>query len=87
VDEFVDQEVCANNPTGATQLGVHEYDAKLEDLSREGTAKHIAMLRTFDTRTQAFDPKGLSSMDAADREMLLSAVRSTLLSLEVIREW
>jgi uncharacterized protein (DUF885 family) len=87
VDEFVDQEVCANNPTGATQLGVHEYDAKLEDLSRGGIAKHIAMLRKFETRTQAFDPKGLSSMDAADREMLLSAVRSTLLSLEVIREW
>jgi Bacterial protein of unknown function (DUF885) len=87
VDDFLDHELFPSNPTIATHTGVHDYDAKLEDFSSAGIAKHIAILKKFEARTMAFDPKGLTSMDAADREMLLSAIRSTLLSLEVIRGW
>jgi uncharacterized protein (DUF885 family) len=87
VDDFLYQELFPNNPTFATHLGVHEHDAKLEDLSRPGIEKHIANLKKFEARTAAADPKGLGQMEAADREMLLSAIRSALLSLEVIRGW
>jgi uncharacterized protein (DUF885 family) len=87
VDDFLDNEVFPSNPTIATHTGVHDYDAKLEDLSSAGIAKHIAILKKFEARTMTFDPKGLTSMDAADRETLLSAIRGTLLSLEVIRGW
>ncbi len=31
VDDFLDQELFPNNPTLATQLGVHDFDAKVED--------------------------------------------------------
>src|SRR5205807_10397207 len=87
VDVFLEHEVFPSSPAIATHTGVHDYDAKLEDLSSAGIAKHIAILKKFEARTMAFDPKGLTSMDAAVREMLLSAIRSTLLSLEVIRGW
>src|SRR6266567_2322830 len=87
VDDFLDHEFFPSNPTIATHTGVHDYDGKLEDFSSAAIAKHIAILKKFEARTKAFDPKGLSSMDAADREMLLSTIRSTLLSLEVIRGW
>jgi len=87
VDEFLDLELFPNNPTLATQLGVHDFDAKLEDFSRSGIEKHIASLKKFEARTVALDPKGLSQMETADREMLLSAIRSELLSLQVIRTW
>jgi len=87
VDDFLDHEFFPSNPTIATHAGVHDYDAKLEDFSSAAIAKHIAILKKFEARTKAFDPKGLSSMDAADREMLLSTIRSTLLSLEMIRGW
>src|SRR5260370_32311138 len=87
VDDFLDQELFPNNPTLATQLGVHDFDAKLEDFSRSGIEKHIASLKKFEVRTVALDPKGLSQMETADREMLLSAIRSGLLSLQVIRTW
>jgi uncharacterized protein (DUF885 family) len=87
VDDFLDQELFPNNPTLATQLGVHAFDAKLEDLSRSGIEKHIASLKKFEARTVALDPKGLGQMETADREMLLSAIRSELLSLQVIRTW
>jgi hypothetical protein len=86
-DDFLDHEVFPSNPTISTHMGVHDYDAKLEDLSSDGIAKHIAILKKFEARTMTFDPKGLTSVDAADREMLLSAIRGTLLSLEVIRGW
>jgi len=87
VDEFLDQELFPNNPTLATQLGVHDFDAKVEDFSRSGIEKHIASLKSSKRRTAALDPKGLSQMETADREMLLSAIRSELLSLQVIRTW
>jgi uncharacterized protein (DUF885 family) len=87
VDDFLDREFFPSNPTIATHTGVHDYDGKLEDFSSAAIAKHIAILKKFEARTKAFDPKGLSSMDAADREMLLSTIRSTLLSLEMIRGW
>ena len=83
----MNQEVFANNPTAATQLGVHQFDNQLEDLSRAEIEKHIASLKKFETRTVAVDPKGLNQMEAADREMLLGAIRSALLGLEVIRGW
>jgi uncharacterized protein (DUF885 family) len=87
VDDYVDQAVFMLNPTAATQAGVHKYDAELEDLSRAGIAKQIALLKRFETRTLALDPKNLHAADSADREMLLSALRGSLLSLEVIRGW
>jgi uncharacterized protein (DUF885 family) len=87
VDDYLNQEAFPSSPTFATQMGVHDYDALLEDLSRAGIEQHIANLKKFEIRTLAIAPKGLNQMQAADREMLLSAIRSTLLSLEVIRNW
>src|SRR5260370_40531145 len=83
VDDFLDQELFPNNPTLATQIGVHDFDAKLEDFSRSGIEKHIVSLKKFEARAVALDPKGLSQMETADRETLLSAIRSELLSLQV----
>jgi uncharacterized protein (DUF885 family) len=87
VDDFLYQELFPNNPALATQIGVHDFDAKLEDFSRSGIEKHVASLKKFEVRTVALDPEGLSQMETADREMLLSAIRSELLSLQVIRSW
>ena len=87
VDDYIDQAVFALNPTAATAAGVHQYDSQLEDFSRAGIEKQIAILKKFEQRTLAFDPKSLSPMDSADREMLLGAIRGSLLSLETIRIW
>ena len=86
-DDYIDQAVFALNPSAATAAGVHTYDAQLEDFSRAGIDKQIAILKKFEQRTLAFDPKSLSPMDSAVREMLLGAIRGSLLSLETIRIW
>ena len=87
VDDFIDQGVFALNPTAATAAGVHKYDAELEDLSRAGIEKQIAVLQKFEARTAAMDGKDLTTMEASDREMLLNSIRGSLLSLEAIRGW
>jgi uncharacterized protein (DUF885 family) len=87
VDEYIDQAVFSLNPTAATAAGMHQYDAQLEDFSRAGIENQVAMLKKFEQRTLAIDSKSLSSLDSADREMLVGAIRGSLLSLETIRSW
>ena len=86
-DDYIDQALFAKNPSAATAAGVHQYDAQLEDFSGAGIEKQIAILKKFEQRVLAFDPKSLGAMDSADREMLLGAIRGSLLSLETIRIW
>src|SRR5258706_3052141 len=86
-DDYIDRAVFALNPSAATAAGVHSYDAQLEDFSGTGIEKQIATLKKFEQRTEAFDPKSLSPMDSADRELLLGAIRGSLLTLETIRIW
>src|ERR1700675_1640579 len=86
-DDYIDQAVFALNPIAATAAGVHSYDGQLEDFSRAGIEKQTAVLKKFEQSTTAFDSKSLSPLDTADREMLLDAIRGSLLSLEAIRIW
>src|ERR1700731_1135634 len=41
VETFYNDEFRAH-PIAATDIGVHEYDAEVDDLSRDGQAKHRA---------------------------------------------
>ena len=87
VDDFVDNVYLKFSPTGATALGLHQYDNLLEDYSRAGVDRQIAALHQYETRVDSFDAKQLSETEAGDREMLLGNIRSSLLTLETIRPW
>ncbi len=86
-DEYFDRFYLPANPTGATQLGLHAYDGKLEDYSRAEVRRQIAALHGYARRFEAVDPAHLSEWAEGDRQLLLSNVRSTLLTLEAIRPW
>jgi len=76
-------------PDGGTQAGYHQYDAQLQDFSRKNIDAEIAALKDFEKRVEAIHP-GQSAADfvaRSDREILLSNIRSELLTLEVIRPW
>ena len=75
------------SPTSATYLGVHDYDDKLEDYSRQAVMDAIASDRRFRERVNAIDAATLSASRQLDREQLLRAIDSRLLTLEVIRPW
>jgi uncharacterized protein (DUF885 family) len=75
------------SPTAGTAAGLHQYDTQLEDYSAFSVQKEIAALHTFEKKVEAIDPSALDASVAGDREILLSNIRSRLLTLEVIRPW
>ena len=87
VDAYFMQILYKFNPSTATSLGVHDYDSQLEDFSKSARDQQIEVLAQFEKRVAAFPAKSLSETDAADREMLLGNLRSSLLTLQVIRPW
>jgi uncharacterized protein (DUF885 family) len=74
-------------PTAGTSAGLHQYDTQLEDYSATNIQKQIAALHTYEKKVEAIDPAALDASVAGDRAILLNNIRSTLLTLEVIRPW
>jgi uncharacterized protein (DUF885 family) len=75
------------SPTNGTADGLHQYDTQLEDYSAANIQKQIAALHTYEKKVEAIDPSALDASVVGDRSILLNSIRSTLLSLEVIRPW
>ncbi len=86
-DQYFDDVYFRFSPTAGTSAGFHQYDSAMEDYSATGIAKEIAVLHQYLTKIEAVPADGLDLSVAADREVLLNSIRSTLLSLETIRMW
>jgi uncharacterized protein (DUF885 family) len=86
-DEYFDQLYFPYQPTAGTLIGYHQYDTRLEDYSRKSIDAQIAALHTFEKRVEEIPASGLDETTRGDREMVLSNIRSTLLTLETIRPW
>jgi hypothetical protein len=86
-DEYFEQVYFKFAPTVGTSDGLHQYDSLLEDYSRSGVDQEAAAVHDFEKRFLAFDAKELNETEAADRQMLISFARGTLLELETIRPW
>ena len=88
-DEYFDQVYFHYAPSGGTMVGLHQYDAQLEDFSRKNIDAEIAALKNYERRIESIVP-GDSAADfvpRSDREIVLSNIRSQLLTLETIRPW
>ncbi len=83
-DDYTDH-FAAFNPSGATYIGIHTHDSDLESYTPAAINKQIAYYQEFEKRVLAVDPKSLSATDAADREIVLNALRGMLLDLRVVR--
>ncbi|WP_263349951.1 DUF885 domain-containing protein [Acidicapsa acidisoli] len=86
-DEYFDQLYFPNQPTLGTLTGYHQYDSKLEDFSRRSIDSEIEALHDFEGRIATIPEASLDQTTRGDRELVLSNIRSTLLTLEVIRPW
>ncbi len=86
-DRYFDEVYFPFSPTAGTSAGLHQYDPLLEDYSAAGVKRQIAALHGYEMKIAAIDPAALDVSVAGDREMLLNSIRSTLLTLEVIRPW
>lgn len=86
-DTYFDTLYLPGSPSTATVLGVHDYDARLEDFSRAGINQRIAALEQFAKRVEAVNPAQLDEQTQGDRELVLNNIRSQLLTLQKIRPW
>jgi len=86
-DQYFDQAYFPYQPTAGTLAGFHQYDMQLELYDRTSIAKQTATLHTFERRVSAFSKDGLDEWTAADRQLVLNNIHSTLLTLETIKPW
>lgn len=84
VDDYFDAKF-AFEPSAGTAAGLHQYDGRLEDLSRARIAARVAELVSFIARFEALDRTRLSLDDAVDAEALEHQARAELLDLAVLR--
>jgi uncharacterized protein (DUF885 family) len=85
-DEYFDQVYFHFAPTQGTLVGYHQYDTQLEDYSRKNVDAEVGALKAFEKRIEALHPDSAADFAArSDQEIVLSNVRSTLLTLETIR--
>src|SRR5882672_8171652 len=86
-DRYFEEVFFKYSPTRGTAAGLHQYDSQLEDFSRSSIDAHVAVLNDLQGRFENLHlPAGLLDA-AADRELLLSDIRATLLELTTIRRW
>jgi uncharacterized protein (DUF885 family) len=86
-DDYLDSFFFPTNPTQATTAGIHRYDDRLEDFSRAAIDRQVKALRVYLRHFEAVDDSTLSERAQGDRELLLSSMRSSLLTLQTIRPW
>ena len=86
-NDYFDRSYFLYQPTAGTLAGYHQYDTKLEDYSREHIEEQIADLHAFERRVASIPVEALDQTERGDRELVLGSIRSSLLTLEVIRPW
>jgi uncharacterized protein (DUF885 family) len=71
----------------ATAVGVHAYDARLDDVSAAAVGRRSAELKTYLAKFEAIDPSALTADDALDRTLILNAIHDELLSTDTLQDW
>ena len=85
-DEIVASHL-AWNPAAAVELGFHEFDGKVIDLSRTSIDRRHAQLKDFRARLSAIDGRQMSHRTDLQRRLLLSAIDNELLNFDVKKSY
>lgn len=87
-DRFVEAYFAARyeaRPTEATSLGLHAYDAKLDDTSAEAIARRVATLGAQLAELSRLDRAALDFDEQVDAEILEGQIRAELLDLDTLK--
>src|SRR5258708_22166220 len=84
--ERIIDELLASDPVLAQIAGDHRYDELLPDLSADGVAARVAMLRDASGALSGVDTDDLDEAERVDHEQLLSLVERALFALTETRE-
>ncbi|GAC1334993.1 MAG: DUF885 domain-containing protein [Isosphaeraceae bacterium] len=86
VDDYFDARF-AFRPTEGTAAGLHQYDTRLNDLSRARVEKRIGELHAQLERLTAINHDAIDFDDTIDAEFLNGQIRAELLDLETLQYW
>ncbi len=75
------------NPSAATQAGVHDYDRHLDDLSAAHFAAQIALDQSTLTKLAGVKPAALSDEVRIDRQMLIYDLKGDELATQTEEDW
>jgi uncharacterized protein (DUF885 family) len=75
------------HPSVATDLGLHQYDAQLEDLSETAVHAESQALQQFRAKLAAIDQSTLTADKQLDCELLIHSLDAGVLALDRIRQW
>jgi uncharacterized protein (DUF885 family) len=75
------------HPSAATDLGIHLYDAVLDDVSQQAIADETGELSSFRAKLEEIDPATLTLSRQLDREQLIHAMDAGILRNSRIRPW
>lgn len=75
------------NPTYGTAVGLHEYDALVENLSADSYGQRIGRLKTLYAELTRLRTTDLSEADRIDAEILDGQIQAELLDLETLQTW
>lgn len=88
--ELVDtyfEDYFKTNPSQATGVGFHQYDAQLEDFSLAAHQRNRRKLLTYLAQFEAIETRTLSLNHRDDREIMIAAIHSLLLEEERVQMW
>ncbi len=85
-DDFM-QEFFRFNPSLGTRAGLHQYDAKMEDLSRESFESAAKSYHEFERHLLALPTSDLTQDELGDREMMLARIRTAYFDIEENKWW
>ncbi len=84
--DFMD-EFPALDPVGATALGDHRFDSRLNEVSPESRAEEREFYRRYLKRLEEIDSGQLSRPNQVDYALLKHELEGDLWSLDVLQEW
>jgi uncharacterized protein (DUF885 family) len=81
------QDLMEHEPVWATFMGIHRWDDRLGNTSREGIQQRVALVRRFLGEVQALPENELSPDTRFERELAIHAARRFLFNDEIHRVW
>jgi uncharacterized protein (DUF885 family) len=86
VDEYFDA-LFQSSPSLGTAAGLHQYDAKLEDLSADAVARRVRTVKAQQGRLRQLRRGHLTADEAIDADILDSLLRAELHEVEEVQTW
>ena len=86
VDRYFDARFAAH-PAMGTAAGLHQYDDRLDDLSRPAIGRRIAALKEQLAELDRLDRSKLSTDEDIDARVLDGQIRAELLDLATLKPW